>query len=345
MSLVHADYLKVSRRKLYPVMVGMLTLFMGFIGLLFYVLLPALPEAAGAGMPVPQKPGAFVFGAQQVASQAWWFAVILATALLGGEMSTTAWATGLTRESAKTAQIGARFVVFTIASWLAFVAATAMWSAVTWFAADGSGSPRFSEWLGLGWRFGVIAAAWTSIGLGAVAETRSIALGMGVALGLAFVDSLVAPFVDFYEQISLTAASNGIFQLAGDGLLSHTRRRDEPRPRPRGHGRVDRAGLGAHLVGHSVARRLRAEPAAHLLVPASLVPVSAQVGSVVGHDHDMECPRQDGQVAPGAEILLPRLVGLDRGDGDVVSAHELRPARAVARRSRASRAPRALPSP
>jgi hypothetical protein len=43
---------------------------------------------------------------------------------------------------------------------------------------------------------------------------------MGIALGLAFVDSLVSPFVDFYEQVSLTAATNGIFQVGGDGPFS-----------------------------------------------------------------------------------------------------------------------------
>jgi len=43
---------------------------------------------------------------------------------------------------------------------------------------------------------------------------------MGIALGLSFIDSIVAPFVDFYEKISLTAASNGIFNVAGDGAFA-----------------------------------------------------------------------------------------------------------------------------
>jgi hypothetical protein len=219
-SLIHAEYLKVTRRKLYPVMVILLSLFMAFIGVLFYLVLPALPEAGGSGAPVPARPDAYIFGAQQVGSQAWWFAVILATALLGGEMATTVWATGLTRESSKARHISARFVVFSIASCLAFLAGAAMWSAITWLAAEGSGSPPLSEWLGLVWKFFVISAAWTSLGLGAVAVTRSIALAMGIALGLAFVDSLVSPFVDFYEQVSLTAATNGIFQVGGDGPFS-----------------------------------------------------------------------------------------------------------------------------
>lgn len=220
MSLLHAEYLKVSRRKLFPVMVGLLAFLMAFIGLLFYVLLPALPTEAGGGAPVPGRPDAFIFGAQQVAGQAWWFAVILATAVLGGEVASTVWATGLTRDSRKLKHLSSRFVVFTAAAWLAFVIGTAVWGVITFLFADGTGSPSVGEWLSLLWKFLVIAGAWTSIGLGAVALTRSIAIAMGIALGLAFVDSIVAPFVDAYEAISLTAASNGIFDVAGDGAFS-----------------------------------------------------------------------------------------------------------------------------
>ncbi|MGB7858995.1 MAG: hypothetical protein WBM90_00700, partial [Acidimicrobiia bacterium] len=200
---------------------ALLAFLMAFVGLLFFVVLPALPEAAGAGASgIPQKPEAFIFGAQQVAGQAWWFAVILATAILGGEVASTVWATSLTRDSRRIRHISVRFLIFTIASWLAFLVGTIVWAAITWFAAEGSGGPEIGESLGLLWKFLVIAAAWTSIGLGAVAVTRSIAVAMGVALGISFVDSIVAPFVELYEKISLTAASNGIFEVAGDGPFS-----------------------------------------------------------------------------------------------------------------------------
>ncbi len=220
MSLLHAEYLKLSRRKLFPVMVGLLAFLMGFIAVLFFVILPALPDAAQAGATPPERPEAFVYGAVQVAGQAWWFAVILATTVLGGEVAGTVWATSLTRDSRKGAHIASRFLVFTTASWIAFVVGTAVWAVITVFAAEGSGSPSASEWLGLLWKFAVIAGAWTSIGLGAVALTRSIGAAMGIALGLSFVDSIVAPFVDAYENVSLTAASNGIFDVGGDGPFS-----------------------------------------------------------------------------------------------------------------------------
>ena len=82
MSLLHAEYLKLSRRKLFPVMLGLLAILMGFVGVLFYVILPALPDSAQAGAAVPQRPDAYIYGAVQVAGQAWWFAVILATTMM-----------------------------------------------------------------------------------------------------------------------------------------------------------------------------------------------------------------------------------------------------------------------
>lgn len=217
MSLLHAEYVKLTRRKLFPLMLAVLVLLMGLLAVLFFVVLPALPEAAGGGTGLPQKPEAFLYGAVQVAGQAWWFAVILAATLLGGEVAGTVWATSLTRDSRKGLHILVRFLTFTAATWIAFVVGTAVWSLVTAFAADGSGSPAAAEWLGLLWKFAVIAAAWTSLGMGAVALTRSIGVAMGIALALSFVDSLVAPFVDAYETVSLTAASNGIFAIGADG--------------------------------------------------------------------------------------------------------------------------------
>jgi hypothetical protein len=214
-SLLHAEYVKITRRKLYPIMLALLALLMGFIAVLFYVILPALPDSAQAGAP-PPRPEAFVYGAVQVAGQAWWFAVILATTLLGGEVAGTVWATGLTRDARKSAHIASRFAVFTTATWLAFIVGTAVWSVVTLFAAEGSGSPEAGEWLSLLWKFAVIAGSWTSIGMGAVALTRSIGAAMGIALGISFVDSIIAPFVSAYENFSLTAASNGIFAVGSD---------------------------------------------------------------------------------------------------------------------------------
>lgn len=219
MSLLHAEFRKLSRRKLFPVMSGILGLLMLFVGLIFFLVIPAIPDLAGDS-PIPERPEAFLFGAQQVAGQAWWFAVILVTAVFGAELGSTVWATSLSRDSRKWLHIIARLLMFSAASGLAFLFGTAAWAVITWIAAEGSGQLPLSDWLGLIWRFALIAAAWSSIGLGAVALARSIGPAMGVALGFSFLDSIVAPFFSPYETVSITAASNGIFDVGGDSAFS-----------------------------------------------------------------------------------------------------------------------------
>lgn len=219
MSLVRAEFRKLTRRKLYPVMLSILAFLMLMTAALFYLVIPAIPDIAGDA-PVLQRPEAFTFGAQQVAGQAWWFAVILATAVLGSEVAGTVWATSLTRDSRKAAHIAARLFIFGAAAWLAFLVGTLAWSVVTFIGAGGTGAPEVGEWLGWVWRFALIAGAWTSLGLAAVAITRSVGPAIGIALGISFLDSIVAPFVEPYENISLTAASNAIFEVGGDTAFS-----------------------------------------------------------------------------------------------------------------------------
>lgn len=219
MSLLRAEYRKLTRRKLYPVMLVILGFLMLLTAVLFFVVIPALPELAGDS-PVPRRPEAFTFGAQQVAGQAWWFAVILATAVFGGEVAGTTWATSLTRDSKKVNHIAVRLVMFSAASWLAFLFGIAAWSVVTWVFAEGSGTPELGEWLGLVWRFALIASAWTAIGLAAVALTRSVGLAIGIALGFSFLDSIIAPFVGPYEAVSLSAAANGVFGVGAGGAFA-----------------------------------------------------------------------------------------------------------------------------
>lgn len=219
MSLVRAEYRKLTGRKLYPVMLVILIFLLAMTAALFFFVIPQIPDIAGDS-PVPQKPGAYEFGALQVAGNAWWFAVILATAVLGGEVAGTSWATSLTRDSRKWAHIGSRLLIFGAATWLAFLLGILAWGAIVLVGAEGSGGPEMSDWLGWAWRFALIAGAWTSIGLAAVAITRSVGVSIGIALGFSFLDSIIAPFVGPYESVSLTAASNGIFEVGGDSPFS-----------------------------------------------------------------------------------------------------------------------------
>ncbi len=208
MSLLHAEYLKLGRRKLFPAMVAVLAVFTlaaAFFTLLFEQLFPDMAE----GLQTVTKPEAFEFGVQQVASQAW-FPMLLAAVAMGSELGGTVWATSLTRESSVVRHVAARLFAYICASWLAFLICVALWAGFTHFFAEGSGGPDAMVWLGHLGKLGVVAAAWSALGLGAVAMTRSVGPAIGAVLAFYFFESLVSLW-NPYERISATAASTAIF--------------------------------------------------------------------------------------------------------------------------------------
>ncbi len=217
MSLLHAEYLKLSRRRLYPMMVLILGVFVGLAAFFLLAFGQIAPEIAEE-VPVLEKPAAYTVGAQQIASQTW-FGLILAVVLLGGEFGTTAWATTLTRDARKTVHIVARFVVFVIASWLAMLLAMGGWAALVAVVSPGEGSPGLDGWMEIGWSLGLIQLAWVSLGMGAISILRSIGPAIGVVIGFSFVESLLALWGP-YENVSLTAASTGLFQVDDFGFFA-----------------------------------------------------------------------------------------------------------------------------
>lgn len=210
MSLVHAEYLKLSRRRLYLVMVLILAALVGLLAFFLLIFARIAPELA-EGVPLLEKPDAYVFGAQQVAGQTW-FPLILAVVMLGSEFGSTVWATALTRDSRRLNQISARFFVLSIASWLAIAAGIAGWAVVTLLAVTGQGGPTASDWVGILWKVGLIELAWTAIGLGAVAQLRSVGPAIGAALALYFIDPILGLWGP-WENVSLSAATNALFQI------------------------------------------------------------------------------------------------------------------------------------
>ncbi|MDX1469100.1 MAG: hypothetical protein R3258_07140 [Acidimicrobiia bacterium] len=215
MSLIHAEWLKLSRRKLYPATLVAVAAFMALIAFVTTAFADIAPPEFGDAFSVP-KPQAFGFGAQQVAGLTW-LPLVLSVAVVGGEFSTTVWAHSLARNPSRLGHVVARMVVFTAASWLAFVFGMAVFSAIAAALGSGSGSPPLSEWIGYLWRFAAVALTWTALGLGAVAMTRSMVLGLVITLGFSFADGLVAVFVGNYEAFSLSAASTGLFDTGITG--------------------------------------------------------------------------------------------------------------------------------
>jgi hypothetical protein len=214
LSLLHAEYLKLSRRRLYLVMVLILAALVGLLAFFLLVFAQIAPEIAEE-VPVLEKPDAYLIGAQQVAGQTW-FPLILAVVMLGSEFGSTVWATALTRHSRRLSQISARFAVLTAASWFAIALGIAGWAVVTLIAAPGEGGPSTGDWLNLVWKIGFIELAWTAIGLGAVAQLRSVGPAIGAALALYFVDPLLGLWGP-YENVSLSAASNALFEVSLEG--------------------------------------------------------------------------------------------------------------------------------
>lgn len=210
MSLLRAEYRKISRRKIFPGMTLVLLLFIG-LGAFFLIVFPQIsPEMAEEISPLT-KPGVYEVGAQQAATQTW-FPLILSVVLLGGELSTTVWATSLTRESRKGRQIVARLGTYSAATTIAFVVAFVLWVVLAFFFSEGDGFMSAEDLVGVVWKSALIAIAWTSLGSAAVSLLRSVGPAIGVGLAIYFAESFLALW-DPWENVSLTAATSALFDV------------------------------------------------------------------------------------------------------------------------------------
>ncbi|HEY5684013.1 MAG TPA: hypothetical protein VIY70_01440 [Acidimicrobiia bacterium] len=212
--LIRAELVKLGKRRLFWIMSLILVLFTTLTAWLFLALPALLPAGQSMAFPVIPKPLAYSFGAAQVVGQTW-FPVILAVVLLAGETGTSVWAASLTLESRRWMHLLAKFVVYSLAAWLAAVLAVGAWSAVTAAVATGSGSPSVGEWLAMLGKTGVIQMTWIGIGLGFAAMLRS--LGAAIGAGLAFtVGEGILALWQSWENVSLGIASGRFFGRFGE---------------------------------------------------------------------------------------------------------------------------------
>lgn len=217
MSLLRAEYRKISRRKVFPVMTLVLVVFVG-LGAFFLIVFPEIAPDMAEGLPALEKPEVYEVGAQQAATQ-FWFPLILAVVLLGGELSTTVWATSLTRESRIVSQILARFGSYAVATVIGFLIAFGFWVVLALIFADGGGFMAPGDMVGIVWKSGVIAIAWTAVATGAVSLLRSVGPAIGVGLAIYFAEGFLALW-DPWENVSITAASTALFQVDIGGGFS-----------------------------------------------------------------------------------------------------------------------------
>jgi hypothetical protein len=201
MGLVQAEILKISKRRVFWVMLIILLVLTAFTALIFLVA-PRFAEDIPLRV---EKPSAYLIGAQQVAGQTW-FPLILAAMLLGGEVASTAWASALTRESRRARHLFARLSVTTAGSWLAMLLAVGAFSVAVAIIADGSGTLEGSEWFGIFWKTGLITLTWVAIGLAAAAWLRSVGPAIAAGLAFNFVDQLAALWAP-YRRISFSINS------------------------------------------------------------------------------------------------------------------------------------------
>lgn len=217
MSLLRAEYRKITHRKLYPGMVLILVVFVG-LGAFFLIVLPQISPEFVQGLPTLEKPLVYEVGAQQAMTQTW-FPLILAVVLMGGELASTVWATSLARESRKGRQVLTRIFTYTVATLVAFVVVFLVWVALALVAAPGEGFMNTADLVGVVWKGAVIALAWTSLGMGAVSLLRSVGPAIGVGLAVYFAESFLALWKP-WENVSLTAATSGLFNVDLAGGLS-----------------------------------------------------------------------------------------------------------------------------
>jgi len=210
MSLLRAEYRKISRRKLFPGMTLVLLVLVG-LGAFFLIVFGEIAPDIADDLPVLEKPEVYTVGAQQAMTQTW-FPLILAVVLLGGELATTVWATGLTRDSRKVRHVLSRLLTYTLASLVAFLVAFALWAVVALAFSPGDGFMENSELVGLLWKGAVISLSWSSLGTGAVALLRSVGPAIGAGLAVYFAESFLALW-DPWENVSLTAATTGLFDV------------------------------------------------------------------------------------------------------------------------------------
>lgn len=217
MSLIRAEYRKITRRRLYPGMVAILLVFVG-LGALFLIVLPQVSSEFAQQVPPLDKPLVYSLGAQQAMTQTW-FPLILAVVLMGGELSSTVWATSLTREARQDRQVLARLLTYTVATLVAFLIAFVVWLVLALVAAPGEGFMPVGDLVGVVWKGAVIALAWTSLGTGAVSLLRSVGPAIGLGLAVYFAESFLALWGP-WENVSLTAATSGLFNVDIAGAFS-----------------------------------------------------------------------------------------------------------------------------
>jgi hypothetical protein len=207
MSLLKAEWIKLTKRWVFPVMTVILLVLTGMSAVVLLVLPEVAPDAI-EGLPILTRRDASILGVQTVIGQTW-FPLILAVVMLGSEVTSTAWAAALTRESRRVRHIAVRLGVLAVASWVAAVVAIALWEVLASIYTEGAGPFDAVGWFGVAWKVLLVQTTWVALGLGAIALLRSTGVAIGIVVAYSFLEGLLALWRP-YGEVALSSASNAL---------------------------------------------------------------------------------------------------------------------------------------
>jgi small basic protein len=206
--LLHAEWIKLSKRWVFRVLVLVLLLLSGMTGFIFLILPELVPDAI-EGIPILGRRDAIILGIQTVLGQNW-FPMILAVVMLGSEVTSSAWGAALTREARRGRLVTAKLGVMSVAAWIATLAVIALWVIGAVFTTEGSSGFTGGDWFGVAWKTGVVQLTWVALGLAAISWVRSTGLAIGLVIAISFVEGILALWAP-YRSISLSTATNSLF--------------------------------------------------------------------------------------------------------------------------------------
>ncbi len=205
--MLRAEWIKLRRRWVFRVLVLVLVALTGISAGLLLIVPEVAPDAI-EGLPHLSRGDATIVGVQTVLGQTW-FPLILAVVMLGSEVTTTAWASALTRESRRPRHLAARLIVLSGAAWAAALVAIAGWEILAAAYTEGAASFGVGDWAGVALKAAMVQTTWVALGLGAVALLRSTGVAIGVVVAYSFVEGLLALWRPFGE-IALSGASSSL---------------------------------------------------------------------------------------------------------------------------------------
>ncbi len=210
-ALLSAEVIKLTKRKMPWVLGGILVFLTALGAFLQYAAADLFDSADLEVLAVPDKPEAYLYGFLNAAGNTW-VPVILAVVMLGYEFSKGTWGISLTWDASRSRHLMAKLAVLTGGATVLALLGVVVWMGFSAAMAEGAGFVSVAELVLATGELVFVQATWVAVGLAAVALIRSTGLAVGLAVGLTFVEQLLALW-PAYQDYSIGGATSGIFDL------------------------------------------------------------------------------------------------------------------------------------